>query len=47
MEYVVEDDDGSVLAVFDCADDAHEFANRPENAQAGNWPAIVASRPKK
>jgi hypothetical protein len=46
-EYVVENDEGDVLAVFASADEAHEFANRPENAQVGNFGAIVASRPKK
>jgi hypothetical protein len=47
LEYTVEDDDGEVIGVFGADSEAHEFANRPENAQAGNWPAIVVSRPKK
>lgn len=45
-EYVVEDEEGEVLAVFASADDAREFANRPENTQSGGWAAIVTSRPK-
>lgn len=45
-QHIVENENGDVIGVFDSADNAHEFANRPENAQSGGWPAIVTTRPK-
>ncbi len=44
-EWVVEDDDGEIIGIYADEDLAREVAHR--HTQAGNWDAVVYSRPKK
>jgi hypothetical protein len=44
-EWVVEDDDGEIIGVFDSEDLAREAARK--HTQCGGWDAVVYSRPAK
>lgn len=44
-EWVVEDDDGEIIGVFDSEDLAREAAR--QQTQCGGWDAVVYSRPAK